>query len=239
MDSLIFSSMKRSYAAYHRCSVVHNKHSSLLSADRFPVQSASNRCFMKKMGLKPGYDVYNKKAAKDKVSPTEYELVYIGNGEKYVRMLSGVLIAAIIFVPSLFIIGYVYLFFTEESIDLKTYYNVMLIPHTSFELMILLTTLFCLKIASYSFISKFVLRIYKHNTKTQYVGVFINPVLPWKNITCTFDRAIKLPDGKNVLIPWHKEYYKLAGYKSIVLKERFRRPIDYDRMLGKMKTMDE
>jgi len=194
---------------------------------------------MKKTGLKPGYDVYNKKAAKDKVSPTEYELVYIGNGEKYVRMLSGIVVVAMIFVPSVFIFGYVYLLFTEESIDLLTYYNILLIPHTSFELIILMTTLFCLKIASYSFISKFVLRIYKHTTKTQYVGVFINPLLPWKNITCTFDKAIKLPDGINFLIPWHKEYHRLAGYKSIILKERFRRPIDYDRMIGKIKTMDD
>lgn len=103
----------------------------------------------------------------------------------------------------------------------------------------MLSVLFTLKITSYSFISKYVLRIYRHNTKRQYVGVFIHPILPWKNMTYTFDKAIKLPDGKFTLVPWYKEYYKLAGNKAIVLRERFRRPIDYDRMIGLEKTMDE
>jgi len=103
----------------------------------------------------------------------------------------------------------------------------------------MIPTLFLLKIASYSFVSKYVLRIYRHKIKRQYVGVFINPILPWKNIKCKFETAIKLPDSINVFIPWHKEYYRLAGHKSIVLRERFKRPIDYDRMLGLVKTLDE
>jgi len=194
---------------------------------------------MKKMGLKPRYDVYDKKALKDQVSPTEYELIYIGHGEKYVRMLSGIVITAMVLLPSFFVIGYVYLLITEGPIDLKTYFKILLIPHTFFELAFMIVTLFCLKMASYSFISKYVLRIYKHNIKTQYIGVFINPFLPWKNIMHTFDVAVKLPNGINYLLPWNKEYHKLAGYKSIVLKERFRRPVDYDRMIGKIKAMDE
>ncbi|KAL5244398.1 hypothetical protein ACI65C_011808 [Semiaphis heraclei] len=132
----------------------------LLPSNQLSGYLVPDRCFMKKMGLKPIYDVYNKKAAQDRVSPSEYELIYNGTGER-------------------------------------------------------------------------------HNTKRQYVGVYINPILPWKNITCTFETAIKLPDSINVFIPWHKEYYRLAGHKSIILRERFKRPIDYDRMLGLVKALDE
>jgi len=194
---------------------------------------------MKKMGLKPIYDVFDKKAAKDNVSKENYTLVYNGIAETYVRCLSGLVVAIIIIAPTIFVSAYIYLCYSEGNIDLKTYFNILLIPHTSLELLIMLPTLFLLKVASYSFISKYVLRIYKHNSKTQYIGVYINPVFPWKNITCQFNQAIKLPDGKNFIVPWHKEYYRISGYKSIILKERFRRPIDYDRMIGLKKSMDD
>lgn len=241
LRSTINPSMARMYTmqSYYRGSIIHNKHL-LLTANRSSVQLlASNRCFMKKMGFKQIYDVYDKKAAKDKVSPTEYMLVYNGVGEMYVRYLSAAVVAASVILPSVFVYTYVYLLFTEGHIDLNTYFNILLIPHSAVELIIMLSVLFSLKLASYSFITKYVLRIYKHHMKKQYIGVFINPLFPWKNITCTFDKAIKLPNGKITLIPWYNEYYKLAGNKSIVLRERFRRPIDYDRMLGLEKSMDE
>lgn len=237
VDYSIVSSVKRSYTMCYRASVIHNKHS--LSSNQLPVQVIPNRCFMKKMGLKPIYDMYNKKAAKDGISSTEYELLYQGTGEVYVRWLSGIVVVAMAIVPSVFIFSYLYIVFTEGKIDLKTYLDFMFIPNSLLELAFMLPSLFLLKLASYSFISKYVLRIYRHNSRNQYVSVYIHPVLPWKNITCSFDKAIKLPNGKNFLVPWHKEYYRLAGYKSIVLKERFRRPVDYDRMLGLVKTMDD
>lgn len=237
VDSSIISSVKRSYTMCYQASVIHNKH--MLLSSKLTVQVLPKRCFMKKMGLKPTYDIYNKKAAKDGVSPTEYVLLYQGTGEVYVRWLSGIVVVAMMVLPSVFIFSYLYLVFTEEKINLETYLDFMFIPHSALQLAVMLPTLFLLKLASYSFISKYVLRIYRHNAREQYVSVYINPVLPWKNVTCSFEQAIKLPDGKNFLIPWHKEYYRLAGYKSIVLKERFRRPIDYDRMLGLVKTMDD
>lgn len=238
--SLLSTLKKRSYAMFYQTSVFHCTRTVLLSAEpTYVIRSVPSRCFMKKMGLNPMYDVYNKKAAKDRLSPTEYTLIYSGTGELYVRYLCGAVMAALITVPSVFVLAYFYILFTERKIDLNTYLEVLAIPHSSLELMVMIPSLFLLKIASYSFISKYVLRIYRHNTKSQYVGVYVNPVLPWKNITCQFDTATKLPDGKNFLVPWHKEYYKLAGYKSIVLRERFRRPIDYERMLGTERTMDD
>lgn len=240
VDFLLLSMMKRSNTACYRTPVLHRKHTLLSTAKpTYIPRSVPSRCFMKKMGLKPMYDVYNKKAAKDQVSPAEYTLIYGGTGELYVRYLSGAVMAALIAVPSIFVVAYLYIVFTEGKIDLKTYLKILSIPHSSLELMVMIPTLFLLKIASYCFVSKYVLRIYRHNSKSQYVGVFINPVLPWKNVTCLFDKAIKLPDGKNFLIPWHKEYYRLAGYKSIILRERFRRPIDYERMLGTEIAMDD
>ncbi|XP_022172393.1 uncharacterized protein LOC111035178 [Myzus persicae] len=238
VNSSIFSSVKRSYTLHLRTSVIHNNRM-LLPVNRLPGYLVPDRCFMKKMGMKPIYEVYNKKAAQDRVSPSEYELIYNGTGETYARCLSGIVIAAIVVLPSTFIIAYFYILLTEGKIDLQTYLDILLIPNSTFELMIMIPTLFLLKIVSYNFISKYVLRIYRHNTKRQYVGVYINPILPWKNITCTFETAIKLPDSINVFIPWHKEYYRLAGHKSIVLRERFKRPIDYDRMLGLVKALDE
>ncbi|NP_001288020.1 uncharacterized protein LOC103311794 [Acyrthosiphon pisum] len=235
INSSIFSSVKRSYTLHLRTSLIHNNRM-LLPANQFPGYLVPDRCFMKKMGI---YEVYNKKAVQDRVSPSEYELIYNGTGEMYARWLSGIVIAAIIVLPSTFIIAYFYILFTEGKIDLQTYLDILLIPNSTFELMIMIPVLFLMKIVSYNFISKYVLRIYRHNTKRQYVGVYINPILPWKNITCTFETAIKLPDSINVFIPWHKEYYRLAGHKSIVLRERFKRPVDYDRMLGLVKTLDE
>uniref|UniRef100_A0A2S2P2V7 Transmembrane protein n=1 Tax=Schizaphis graminum TaxID=13262 RepID=A0A2S2P2V7_SCHGA len=231
VNSSILSSMKRSYTLHSRISIIHNNRT-LLPINRLPGGLVPDRCFMKKMGEKPVYQVYNKKAAQDRVSPTEYELIYNGTGETYARCLSGMVIAAIIVLPSTFIGAYLYILITEGNIDLQTYLDIMLIPNSTLELMIMIPVLLLLKIVSYSFISKYVLRIYKHNTKRQYVGVYINPILPWKNLTCTFETAIKLPDSINVFIPWHKEYYRLAGHKSIILRERFKRPIDYDKMLG-------
>jgi hypothetical protein len=194
---------------------------------------------MKKMGLKPIYDMYNKKAAKDGVSPTEYVLIYQGTGEVYVRWLSGIVVFAMVFVPSVFIFTYMYTMFTTERIDLRTYLDLMFIPNSGLELAFMVPSIFLMKMASYSFISKYVLRIYRHNVREQYISVYINPVLPWKNVNCSFEKAIKLPNSKNFIIPWHKDYYRIAGYKSIILKERFRRPIDYERMLGLVKTMDD
>lgn len=240
VDTLIFSTIKRSCSTYYRASVLNDKHTCLLNTSQSPIlQFVPNRCFMKKMGLKPMYDAYNKKAAKDQVSPTEYTLIYNSTGETYVRYLSGIVVAVIILVPSIFVGVYLYILFTEGKIDLKTYLEILLIPHTTLELMIMIPTLFFLKLASYSFISKYVLRIYRHNTKTQHIGVYINPFVPWKNILCQFEKAEKLPDSKYVFIPWYKEYHKLSGYKSIILKDRFRRPIDYDRMLGIASSMDD
>jgi hypothetical protein len=229
--------MKRSYTLHSRTSIIYNNRT-LLPINRLPGSLVPDRCFMKKMGEKPVYQVYNKKAAQDRVSPTEYELIYNGTGETYARCLSGMVIAAIIVLPSTFIGAYLYILFTVGKIDLQTYLDIMLIPNSTLELMIMIPVLLLLKIVSYNFISKYVLRIYKHNTNRQYVGVYINPILPWKNLTCTFETAIKLPDSINVFIPWHKEYYRLAGHKSIVLRERFKRPIDYDKMLGLVKELD-
>lgn len=220
---------------HSRTSVIHNNRL-LLPANLLPGYLVPDRLFMKKTSI---YEVYNKKAAQDRVSPTEYELIYNGTGENYARCLSGAIIVAITILPSIFIIGYFYILFTEEKMDLQTYLDILLIPSSSLELMVMIPSLFLLKIVSYNFISKYVLRIYRHNTKRQYVGVYINPILPWKNVTSTFETAMKLPDSKMVFIPWHKEYYRLAGHKSIVLRERFKRPIDYDRMLGLVKTLDE
>lgn len=234
----IFSTIKRSYTIFNKRPVIHNNYI-MLPANQSCVQLVSYRCFMKKMGLKPMYDVYKKKAAKDNVSPTEYELIYNGTGELYVRYLSGIVIATIILIPSVFIFGYIYTICTEGIVDFKTYLNILTLPHSIIELAIMLPTLLLLKVMSYSFISKYVLRIYRHNTKTQHIGVFINPFLPWKNVSCTFKTAIKLPDGKLHIIPWYKEYYQLSGYKSIILQNRFRRPIDHDRMIGIVKTIDE
>lgn len=236
----VFSTIKRSCSMYYRAPVLHVKHTCLLFTSQ-PVilQSVPNRCFMKKMGLNPIYDVYSKKAAKDQVLSTEYTLIYNGIGERYVRYLSGVVVAIIILIPLVLIGAYLYILLTEGKIDLKTYLEILLIPHSTVELMIMIPTLFLLKLASYSFISKYVLRIYRHNTKTQHIGIYINPLLPWKNISCPFERAEKLPESKNVFIPWHKEYYRLGGYKSIILRERFRRPIDYDRMLGVVNSIDD
>lgn len=238
VNSSILSTMKRSYTLFSRTSIVHNNRT-LLPINRLPGYLMPERCFMKKMGEKPAYNVYNKKATQDRVSPTEYELIYNGTGETYARLLSGMVIAAIIVLPSTFIITYLYVLFTEGKIDLQTYLDILLLPNSTWELLIMIPVLFLLKIVSYNFISKYVVRIYKHNAKKQYVGVYINPVLPWKNITCTFETAIKLPDSINVFVPWHKEYYRLAGHKSIVLRERFKRPIDYDRMIGLVKTLDK
>lgn len=235
VNSSIFSSVKRSSTLCYNISVIHNKHT-FLSTNQASVQLLFDRCFMKKMGLNPVYDSYNKKAAKDRVSPTQYELIYHGTGENYVRYLSGITVAAMVILPTIFISSYVYIFFSHGEIDMKTFLELMLLPHTTLEIMIMVPTLILLKLASFSFISKYVLRIYKHQTKSQYVCVYVNPFLPWNNITCNFDRAFKLPDSKLVFIPWSREYHKLAGYKSIVLKERFRRPIDYERMLGIEKT---
>lgn len=236
----VISTIKRPCSAYYRASVLHNKNTCLLSTSQPAIlQSIPNRCFMKKMGLNPIYDVYNKKAAKDQVLSTEYTLIYNGIGESYVRYLSGIVVAVIILIPSVSIGTYLYLLLTEGKIDFKTYLEILLIPHSALELMIMIPTLFLLKLAAYSFISKYVLRIYRHNTKTQHIGVYINPFLPWKNISCRFERAEKLPESKFVFIPWYKEYYKLGGYKSIILRERFRRPIDYDRMLGTVKSIDD
>ncbi|XP_050541852.1 uncharacterized protein LOC126905818 [Daktulosphaira vitifoliae] len=198
----------------------------------------TKRSFMKKVGLNPIYDTYQKKAAKDNISPSEYELIYNGTGENYVRWLSGIVISALIILPTSFIGAYFYIFLTEKSIDLDTYFKVLLIPHSAFEVSVILIIMFSLKLASYSFISKYVLRIYKHSIKNEYACVFINPILPWKNITVLTDNAIKLPNGYIPLVPWYKEYYKLGGYKSIILRERFRRPIDLDRMLNKEKKND-
>lgn len=237
INSSIISSLQRPYATtvYYGASVIR------LSADRSSVRTvlSNRRCFMKKMGLDPKYNVYDKKAAQDHVSPAEYELVYQGTGEKYVRWLSGMVVVALTIVPTVFVLSYAYLAYTEGQIDFKTYLNLLFLPGSAFEVVVLLSVLFVMKIASYSFISKYVLRIYRHNSNAEYVGVYINPFVPWKNVTCRFDRAVKLPDGKIFIVPWHKEYYRLAGHKSIILKERFRRPIDYDRMLGLEKTLDE
>lgn len=238
VDTLINSAIKRSYTVFNRGSVIHNN-SVLSPVHQSCVQLVSYRCFMKKTSLKSIYDVYKKKAAKDKVSSTEYELIYNGTGETYVRCLSGIIVASVIFIPSVLIIGYIYTLFTEGKVNLKTYLDVLLIPHSATELAIMLPVLFLLKIMSYNFISKYVLRVYRHNTKTQHIGVYINPILPWKNISCTFETAIKLPDGKLNIIPWNKEYYQLSGYKSIILKDRFKRPIDHDRMVGLVKPLDE
>lgn len=237
VNTLIFSTVQRACTICYRSSVIHNK-STLLSVDQSPMQFVSNRFFMKKIGLKPMYDIYNKKAAKDNISPTEYALIYNGTGEKYVRSLSGIVIVAMIIVPTVLIGTYIYILFTRGQIDLRTYLNILFIPNSILETAIMLFILFSMKLVSYSFISKYVLRIYKHNTKSQYIGVFINPFLPWKNITCTFEKGIKLPNGKIFIVPWYKEYYKIAGNKSIILKDRFRRPIDYDRMLGIDKAWD-
>ncbi|XP_025198652.1 uncharacterized protein LOC112596975 [Melanaphis sacchari] len=239
VNSSIVSSMKRSYTLLHlRTSIIHNNRT-LLPINRLPGYLMLDRCFMKKMGEKPIYEVYNKKAAQDKVSPSEYELIYSGTGQTYARCLGGITIFAMIVLPSTFFIAYLYVLLTEGKVDLQTFLDILLMPNSTMELIIMISTLFLLKIASYSFISKYVLRIYRHNAKRQYVGVYINPILPWKNITCTFETAIKLPNSRQVFIPWHKEYYRLAGHKSIVLRERFKRPIDYDRMLGLVKTLDE
>lgn len=230
--------IKRSQTICYRASGINNDHN-LRSNNQISIRLIPQRCFMKKMGLKPIYDVYKKKAAKDNVSSTDYELVYNGTGEKYVRYLSGILSLAVVSLPSVFVGSYVYLLFTNGYISLKTYFDILCLPQSAFEVMIFLLVLFILKIGSYGFISKYVLRIYRHNMKMQHACVYIHPIFPWKNITTIFDKAIKLPDGKNFLVPWHKEYYQLGGYKAIVLRERFRRPIDYDRMLGKVKTLDE
>ncbi|XP_050432004.1 uncharacterized protein LOC126840368 [Adelges cooleyi] len=189
-----------------------------------------HRNFMKKVGLEPLYDNYKKRAIKDNISSNEFELIYNGIGETYARCLSGIVISALILLPTVFTGAYLYLLISEGSINLKTYFEILLLPHSAIEVFLLLTTMFSLKLASYSFISKYVVRIYKHNIKPQYACVYINPILPWKNITVMTDKAIKLPNGKISLVPWYKEYYELGGYKSIVLKERFRRPIDIDRM---------
>lgn len=239
INSSIFSSVKRSSTLCCKISVVHNK-PTFLSTKQSSVQWLSDRCFMKKaLGLKPVYDSYDKKAAKDRVSPTEYELIYHGPGETYARYLSGITVAAMIFLPTIFISTYVYTWFSHGEIDMKTFLELMLLPNSALEIMIMVPTLLLLKFASLSFISKYVLRIYKHNSKSQYICMYINPFLPWNNISCKFDRAYKLPDGKLIIVPWYKEYHKLAGYKSIILKERFRRPIDYDRMLGIEQKMDK
>lgn len=238
INSSIICSVKMSHTMCYRASVIHKKHS-LLSSHHLPVQVVSNRCFMKKMGLKPMYDMYNKKAAKDGVSPTEYVLIYQGTGDVYVRWLSGMVIVAIIVLPSVFLFTYLYAMVTTKKIDLQTYLDLMFVPHSGLELAFMIPTIFLLKLASYSFISKYVLRIYRHNVREQYISVYINPFLPWKNITCSFEKAIKLPNSKMFIIPWHKDYYRIAGYKSIILKERFRRPIDYERMLGLVKTLDD
>lgn len=227
--SMKWSSYPMYYQAYQG---IQNKHLLISNNESSTQLLMSNRCFMKKVGLKPMYDLYSKTASKDNVSPLEYELVYIGSSELYVRCLSGAIIAAMIFVPSIFGFSFLYLWFTEEQLDLKTYLEVMALPHSIVEISIILTALVLMKIASYSFISKYVLRIYRHHTKTHHIGVYINPILPWKNILCTFETAIKLPDSKISVIPWHKEYYNISGYKSIILRERFRRPVDYDKMLG-------
>lgn len=237
-DPSIFSVVKRSYTLLYRSSIIHNNHI-MLPINQSCVQLVSYRCFMKKMGLKPIYDVYNKKAAKDNISPTEYELIYNGTGEMYVRSLSGILLVALTVVPATLVIGYIQTLLTEGNVDFKTYLEVLLLPHTSVELAVMLPALFLMKIVSYGFISKYVLRVYRHNIKTEHIGVYINPLLPWKNIRCSFKTAIKLPDGKLHIVPWHKEYYQLAGYKSIILKDRFRRPIDHDLMLGLVKPMDK
>lgn len=235
-----FSSIKRSYTiASCRASVIQHKPTLLPGDNQFHVKLVFYRCFIKKMGLNPMYNVYNKKAAKDNISPTEYELVYNGIGENYVRSLSGIVIGSMIFVPSIYIFSYFYLMLTEGYINFETYLKILLLPTSGIELIALISTLVLFKIASYSFVSKYVLRIYRHNMKAHHACVYINPVLPWKSITVTFDKGTKLPDSKMFLIPWHKEYYKLGGYKSIVLRERFRRPIDYDRMLGIEKRMDD
>lgn len=239
INSSIFSSVKRSSTLCYNISVIHNKHTFLFTKQS-SVQLLSDRCFMKKaMGLKPVYDSYDKKASKDRVSPTEYELIYHGTGETYVRYLSGITVGAMIILPTVFISTYVYILFSHGEIDMKTFLEFMLLPNSSLEIMIMVPTLFLLKFASFSFISKFVLRIYKHNSKSEYICVYVNPFLPWNNITCKFDRAFKLPDSKLIFVPWYREYHKLAGYKSIVLKEKFRRPVDYDRMIGTEKTIDE
>lgn len=233
--SMKWSSSTMYYQAYQG---IQNKHL-LMSTNKSSSQILmSNRCFMKKVGLKPMYDLYTKKASKDNISPLEYELVYIGSSEMYVRCLSGAIIAATVFVPSLFGFSYLYLWFTEERFDFKSYLEILALPQSGTELAIILTALVLMKIVSYSFISKYVLRIYRHHTKTNHIGVYINPFLPWKNFTCVFDTAIKLPNSKNFIIPWHKEYYTISGHKSIILRERFKRPIDYDKLLGINKTME-
>lgn len=185
------------------------------------------------------YDVYDKKAAKDNISPAEYTLIYNGTGETYVRWLSGILIATIVVMPTVFATAYVYMWYTEGCIEFKTFLEILFLSHTQLEVYVMLGALVFLKLGSHSFISKYVLRIYKHNIKNRYIGVYINPILPWKSVTCPFDKATKLPNGWNFLAPWYTEYYKLAGNKSIVLRERFRRPIDYDRMVGIRNTKDE
>lgn len=228
---LIFYPIKRSCTIYYKSSVIQNKRT-LLSVDQSSMQFLTNRFFMKKTGLNPIYDVYNKKAAKDSISPTEYALIYNGTGEMYVRTLSGIVIIAMIIIPTVLIGIYIYILFTKEQINFRIYLDTLFIPNSINETAIMLFVLFSMKLVSYSFISKYVLRIYKHNTKSQYMGIFINPLLPWKNITCTFEKGIKLPDSKIFIIPWYKEYHKIAGIKSIILRDRFRRPIDYDRMLG-------
>lgn len=163
---------------------------------------ASNRCFKKKMGLKLIYDMYDR----DTFSPTEYMLVYNGTGETYVRCLSGIIVILVIAVPSVYIYWYGHILFTKGYIDLNGYLN-------SFCTVLALIKL----LASYSFPLKYVIRNYKHNTKRQYAGVIINLILPWKNIICIFNKAIKFPNGKFTFVPWYKEYYDLDGHKSIKL----------------------
>ncbi|VVC44065.1 Hypothetical protein CINCED_3A012193 [Cinara cedri] len=237
--SSTFPTIKRSYKVLCKGSLIHNNQIQLPANHQSCVQLVSYRSFMKKMGLKPIYDVYNKKAAKDNISPTEYELIYNGTGEMYVRSLSGILIVAVTIIPTSLIFGYIYTLLNEGNTNFKTYLEVLVLPHTSMELAILFPILVFMKIMSYSFISKYVLRVYRHNMKEQHVGVFINPILPWKNIRCNFKTAIKLPDGKLHIVPWYKEYHQLSGYKSIILRERFRRPVDYDRMLGLVEPTDK
>ncbi|XP_022193225.2 uncharacterized protein LOC111051103 [Nilaparvata lugens] len=174
-----------------------------------------------------GKNASNKTVAKLKLKDgvrNESELIYRAEYDKYFQgAYVCVMISSITFPAWVMFLG----FRSDFKLPIRVLHDFQL--SSVFEIVLLVSMLGVLGIASFIILSRYALRIYQNPGDT-YTAVFHNVAL--RTIHQHFKRGEVHAIPEQDLLPNQISRYKIKGRKTIIHEDKFRRPSDFIYMLG-------
>uniref|UniRef100_A0A1B6MNF0 Uncharacterized protein n=1 Tax=Graphocephala atropunctata TaxID=36148 RepID=A0A1B6MNF0_9HEMI len=201
---------------------------------RFTISSLQKKCFHFSSSVnyqpKIQFNVTRKSVSKlrlrDKV-PEHYELIYKAPMEATFRVVYPVVLLVTIAAPTYVLYHYL----KEEKQELIKEYNNIKFLNPSNELMFFLAMSSVFAVAVFGLIFKFPFRVYKHNTKQEYIAMFLSVVPPMLR-KFHFKSAAKTKFKNPFYSMMDGHHYYLDKRRGFLMAHYFRVPADLFEMMG-------